>query len=885
MRELGINQIREEFLKFFESKGHLRLKSFPLVPQDDHSLLLINSGMAPMKKWFLRQDTPPRVRVTTCQKCIRTPDIERVGKTARHGTFFEMLGNFSFGEYFKEEATEWAWEFLTGVLEIPIEKLWVSIYQDDDEAYSIWKDKRGVDPSRIVRLGKEDNFWEIGSGPCGPCSEIYYDRGEEKGCGKESCGVGCDCDRYVEIWNLVFSQFNGDGEGHYIPMEHPNIDTGMGLERLGCILQGVDNLFEVDTVQAIIQKVGRLAGVTYGEDPKKDVSIRVITDHIRGSVFLISDGVIPGNEGREYVLRRLIRRAQRNGKQLGIRTNFLEELADTVIEENAPAYPELKEHAEYIKKILRAEEESFNKVLGRGMQLLDSIIDRMDSHMEEQRVIPGEQIFMLCDTYGFPVDLIREIASERSLKIDEEKYQTLLESQRKRARKAAMGGNAVAWEEKALKLNSPATQFVGYNQDSCEATVLELFEGQNPIKEAESGRNVQIVLDKTPFYAQSGGQVADTGFFKTEQAEVLIENCQKTADGHFVHQGKVTKGTLKAGEAGILQIDAYRRAAITRNHTAAHLLQRALREVLGNHVHQAGQLVDDHRVRFDFNHFGPMTPSEIAQVECIVNEKILEGLPVSITEMSRDEAQKIGAMALFNEKYGDRVRVVNAGDYSIELCGGCHVDTTSKLGLFKIISESSAAAGIRRIEAITGTGVLSLLNEQSALLSQIQKDVKTAEVEEIPSRVQGLLGQIKEKERQIEKLQSKMAGDKIKNLLSEPSCTINGIEIYSANLGDTPMKTLREMGDRFKQEDKPVVALLASAQDSKGNLVAAVSKKGIALNLHAGKIVNEAASFADGKGGGRPDSATAGINSPSKIDEVFRLLPSIIEKMVAGRSE
>lgn len=880
MKKLGINQIREEFLRFFESKGHMRLKSFSLVPQDDHSLLLINSGMAPMKKWFLREDTPPNVRVTTCQKCIRTPDIERVGKTARHGTFFEMLGNFSFGEYFKEEATKWAWEFITQKLEIPKEKLWISIYEKDDEAFEIWTKHRGVDPSRVVRLGKEDNFWEIGSGPCGPCSEIYYDRGEDKGCQKEDCGVGCDCDRYVEIWNLVFSQYNSDGNGHYTPMEHPNIDTGMGLERLGCILQGVDSLFEVDTVQAIIKEIGAMAGVPYGSSPSSDTSIRVIADHIRSAVFLISDGVVPGNEGREYVLRRLIRRAERNGRQIGIRESFLYRLADIVIRENASAYPELKEHTAYIKKILRAEEESFGKVLKNGMQMLSNIIDQIDSSMDQKRMITGEQAFMLCDTYGFPFDLIREMAAEQHVRIDEETFRQLLDRQKKRAQKASKS-NTKGWEKHALRIESPKTEFIGYTQEQCEAKLSELFLEDKSVSSASQGQTVELLFDQTPFYAQSGGQVADTGVWITPQAEVRIEDCQKTEDGHFLHQGTVLKGNITVGTTGFLSIDSVRRHAIMRNHTGAHLLQQALRDVLGDHVHQAGQLVDDQKIRFDFNHFSPMSKQEIAETESIVNDKILAGLPVEISEKSREEARKIGAIALFNEKYGERVRVVNAGGYAIELCGGCHVDNTAKLGLFKIVAESSASAGIRRIEAITGTGVLSMLEKQTSLLNALQQTTKTAHMQELPEKIEALQNAHRENEKIIHQMQRQLTMQKSGDQLSAPSYEIEGVQIFCADCKQADVKTLRELADRFKDDSEKKVALLASSQDQKGNLVAAVSKGAIDMGLHAGKIVSKAAELAGGKGGGRPDSAVAGIHEISQIPNIFKSLPDIIRSFLS----
>lgn len=877
MQWTGLNELREKFLSFFEKKGHLRLNSFPLVPQGDNSLLLINSGMAPMKKWFLGQDTPPSKRVTTCQKCIRTPDIENVGKTARHGTFFEMLGNFSFGDYFKEEATEWAWEFVTKELELPIDRIWVSIYKDDDEAFDIWTKKRGVSPDHIVRFGKEDNFWEIGSGPCGPCSELYFDRGEDKGCGKPDCHVGCDCDRFVEFWNLVFSQYNGDGNGNYEPMEHPNIDTGMGLERLACIMQEVDNLFEVDTVQNIMKHISRIAGVNYKEDEKTDVCLRVITDHIRSTTFMVADGVIPSNEGRGYVLRRLLRRAARNGKMIGIQKPFLYQVVDTVIEENKTAYPELADNADYIKKIVRAEEENFAKTIDKGLSMLNGIIDQMDSSLEK-RILSGDQAFKLYDTYGFPIDLIKDIVSEQNIAIDEQRFRDLMNEQKERARTAALAGDDVAWETDELHFDENPTEFVGYHMYECDATLLHLFTEEGEVRSAEEGQRVSMLFDITPFYAESGGQISDKGVFVFGDNIVNIGDCQKNSSGHYIHYGVVMAGTVQKGMNGHLAIDAPRRESIARNHTAAHLLQKALQNVLGNHVHQAGQLVDEKRVRFDFNHFEAMTPQEIQDVEKEVNGQILKALPVTIEEMPIEKARKKGAMALFGEKYGNIVRVVDAGGYSIELCGGCHVDNTSKLGLFKILSESSAAAGVRRIEATTGTGVLDLIYDSHLLIAAACSALKVTNPHELTTRCRSLMEELKEKEQKIQELTQKIASSQINGIL-DSAIDVNGIKVVSGAMNGLSTQALRAMGDRAK-ENPAIVAVFASITDGKGTLLCVCGKQAIEKGAHAGNIIREIAALAGGKGGGRPDSAMAGVSEIFKIDEVLAQLPSVIQKFV-----
>ena len=879
MKWMGLNKIREEILSFFEEKGHKRLNSFPLIPQDDKSLLLINSGMAPMKKWFLGQETPPNNRVTTCQKCIRTPDIERVGKTSRHGTFFEMLGNFSFGDYFKEEATTWAWEFVTKKLELPIDKIWVSIYQDDDEAYEIWTKHRGVDPSHIVRLGKEDNFWEIGSGPCGPCSELYFDRGEDKGCGRKDCGVGCDCDRFVEFWNLVFSQYNSDGNGNYTPMTHPNIDTGLGLERLACILQGVDNLFEVDTIHNIIEKITNIAKVEYGKDEHTDVSIRIITDHIRSIVFLIGDGVIPGNEGREYVLRRLIRRAARNGKFLGINHLFLAEIAQTVIIENRDAYPELGENEDYIKKIIQAEEESFYRIIDRGMNMLNEMIDYFDSQLGQSKTIPGEDIFKLCDTYGFPFDMVQEIAQERNIGIDEDGFSRLMKEQKARARTAARS-STIAWNDDNLQINAPITEFVGYDCFSCESTLLELFVDGKSEEKAGENQNVELIFDRTPFYAQSGGQIGDRGVFSHQNLVVKIIDCQKAPSGHFVHKGVILTGTLCVGMNGKLTIDEQSRWSIARNHTAAHLLQKTLQQVLGTHVHQAGQLVDDARLRFDFNHFAALTTEELQKVEALVNEKILSSLPVSIYETDIESARKKGAMALFGEKYGEIVRVVDIGGFSIELCGGCHVDSTAKLGLFKILSETSASAGTRRIEATTGTGVLNFMSNMQNLVSATAGALKVQNVAEMPTRCKAMQKELREKDKKIEQLNRQAATAKLKNLVDASNLSVCGIKLISASLNGTDVPSLREMGDRIKANEEPMIAVFAGIVEGKGTLLAVATPSAVKMGAHAGMIVKQVAALAGGKGGGRPDSAMAGVNQIFQIDEALAQLPIIVQNLM-----
>lgn len=875
MQWTGLNELREKFLSFFESKGHMRLPSFSLIPKDDNSLLLINSGMAPMKKYFTGEVTPPSKRVTTCQKCIRTPDIERVGITARHGTFFEMLGNFSFGDYFKHEATAWAWEFCTKVLELPVDKLWVTIYQDDDEAFDIWTKEVGVAPERIVRMGKEDNFWEHGSGPCGPCSEIYFDRGEKYGCGKPDCGVGCECDRYVEFWNVVFSQFDSDGKGNYPPMEHPNIDTGMGLERLACIMQGVDNLFLVDTVQNIMKHICRIAGIQYGEDEKKDISLRVITDHIRSTTFMIGDGVMPSNEGRGYVLRRLLRRAARHGRLLGINHTFLADVANTVIDENKNAYPELDEKRAMITKLIHVEEESFAKTIDQGMQMLNSLIDK-----DFNACLSGEDAFRLNDTYGFPLDLTKEIVAERGMTVDEERFHQLMQEQRERARNARKNAGADAWAgENDVLADVPPTEFLGYEKSQTEATVLAILKDGERVDHATAGDEIALVLDRTTFYAESGGQVGDVGPISSADALIAIDNTTKNHAKNFIHHGIINAGTISVGDRVQTEGDPENHRAIMRNHTAAHLLQAALRTVLGDHVEQAGQLVDEKYVRFDFTHFAALTQEELHRVETIVNGVILSGTPVECREMPIEEAKKLGAMALFGEKYGSTVRVVSVGDFSKEFCGGTHVDNTGKIGLFKILSESSVAAGVRRIEAVTGLNALQYLNDTLAQLGAVASALKVTSVSGLAQRAEQMTAELKEKDREIESLNAKMADMRI-NGLFEGAKDIDGVRVITALFSATPSNALRTMCDKIRDNAPNVVAVLAATQDGKANIAVAVGKEAQQKGLNAGKIVREVAKVAGGNGGGKAEFAMAGAKDLTKLDEALAAAEGVVSGMM-----
>ena len=879
MEWTGLNELREKFLSFFESKQHTRLPSFPLVPIDDNSLLLINSGMAPMKKFFLGQATPPSKRVTTCQKCIRTPDIERVGKTSRHGTYFEMLGNFSFGDYFKVEATKWAWEFITEVLELPVDKLWVTIYLDDDEAFDIWTKQVGVSPDRIVRLGKEDNFWEIGTGPCGPCSEIYFDRGEEHGCGKPDCAVGCDCDRYVEFWNLVFSQFDNDGNGNYTKLEHPNIDTGMGLERLACIMQGVDNLFEVDTVQNIMKHIMKIAGVEYHQDEKTDVSLRVITDHIRSTTFMICDGVIPSNEGRGYVLRRLLRRAARHGRLLGIQENFLYKVVDTVINENKTAYPELLERADYIKKVVRIEEERFSKTIDQGIELLNQILDDISASEIENGKLSGEQAFKLYDTFGFPVDLTKEIIAERGVDFDEDRFMELMEEQRERARNARAELDSVGWSDDILAgVEEFSFDFLGYEQLTTDATIKTIVKNGEIVDSVEEGDEAIILLDKTPFYAESGGQIGDAGTIQSDIGRFEVVDCKKSATGHYMHIGRMKSGILQKNDAVDAVVNVGRRKAIMRNHTAVHLLHAALRQVLGDHVHQAGSLVEPDRLRFDFSHFSAVTPEELKKVEILVNQKILEAIDVVTKEMSIDDAKKSGAMALFSEKYGDVVRVVGVGDYSVELCGGTHIQNTAQIGLFKIISESSVAAGIRRIEATTGLGVLKLLDDANQTIAQTAQALKLGDTHELVHKAAALHEQMKAQEKEIEQLNEKMAASSLDGIMQN-AMDVDGIEFACSIVTGTKPEIMRKMGDRLKEEHPNMVALLCSFYEGKPSLMTVCGKEAIAKGMHAGKLMKQICTLAGGNGGGRPDSAMGGISKQSNPRDLVDKIPDMIREM------
>ena len=874
MEWTSLNDLREKYLSFFESKGHLRLPSFSLVPNGDKSLLLINSGMAPMKKYFTGEVTPPRKRVTTCQKCIRTPDIENVGKTARHGTFFEMLGNFSFGDYFKKEATAWAWEFCTQVLEMPVDKLYITIYENDDEAFDIWTKQNGVAPDHIVRLGKADNFWEHGSGPCGPCSEIHFDRGEKYGCGKPDCGPGCECDRYVEFWNNVFTQFDNDGNNNYTPLDHPNIDTGMGLERLACIMQDVDNIFEVDTVQNIMKKISEISGVTYHEDEKNDVSLRVITDHVRSSTFMIGDGVIPSNNGRGYVLRRLIRRACRHGRLLDVNEPFLYKVCKTVIQENAAAYPELADKEELITKVILSEEESFGKTIDAGLALLDEYISKMDGN-----VFSGEDAFKLNDTYGFPLDLTKDILEEKGITVDEDKFNALLANQKSTARAARKDAGADAWKGNSVKIDTDKTEFVGYTDFECDAKITAIVNADGELVDMlGAGEQGVIVLDKTPFYAESGGQVGDSGVVKNGDGNVfLVADTSKNADGIYLHSGTVSKGVISVGDSVNASLNEFRRASIMKNHTAAHLLQAALRQVLGTHVEQAGQLVNEKEVRFDFTHFNPMTADELVKVEMLVNQFIMQAQPVVMQEMPIEEAKKMGAMMLFGEKYGDIVRVVKAGDFSTEFCGGTHVANSGELGLFKIVSESSVAAGVRRITALTGMNLLAYLNHNEAMVKLVAAAFKTSD-NEINEKASAIITELKDKDKEIQKLNAELTKLKSADMFSKP-VEIDGLELYTAKVDGTTPDALRSMGDDLKAKSDNVVAVIAGVNGEKANLVAVCGKNAIAKGVKAGDLVREIAKLAGGGGGGRPDSAMAGAKDLSKLDSAVAAVEETVKGM------
>ena len=870
MEWMSLNTLREKYLSFFESKGHLRLGSFSLVPNNDKSLLLINSGMAPMKKYFTGEVTPPSTRVTTCQKCIRTPDLERVGHTARHGTYFEMLGNFSFGDYFKNEAIEWAWEFLTKTLEIPADLLWPSVYESDEEAYSIWRDKIGVPEEHIVRLGKADNFWEHGTGPCGPCSEIYFDRGEKYGCGSPDCKPGCDCDRYMEIWNNVFSQFNNMGDGTYTELEHKNIDTGMGLERLACVMQDVDNMFEVDTIRNIINKVCEISGKKYGENAATDISIRAITDHARASTFMISDGIIPSNEGRGYVLRRIIRRAVRHGKLIGINRPFFMELCDAVIEENKSGYPELIEKKELITKVITNEETAFNKTIDQGLSMLEVLTANGD-------MLSGEDAFKLYDTYGFPIDLTKDILAEKGMSVDEDKFKELMNEQREKARNARKSSDGESWKSDGIVFdNIAATTFVGYTEDTCEAVVLDIVSDGEHVSAAAEGANAVIVLDKTPFYAESGGQVGDTGCICTDKAEIKVIDTKKTADGIFTHYCKVSKGSVCVGDSVTASIDVVRRSAIRRNHTAAHLLQAALREVLGTHVEQAGSMVNDTVARFDFTHFSALTTEEAERVENIVNSNIFDAITVENREMPIEEAKKLGAMALFGEKYGDTVRVVKAADKSVEFCGGTHVNNTGKIGMFKIISESSVAAGVRRIEAVTGFNVLKLIGEKQALINETAATLKVGNPQEIASRAAAVMAELKTTEKTVERLEAKLAAGKLTDIMSGAQ-KVGDITVIGAVVENSSADEIRSICEKIKAESDTSVAVLAAVNAEKITFCAASGKE---TKIHAGNLVREVSKIAGGNGGGKPELAMAGGKDVTKVNDAIAAVVGLVKESV-----
>ena len=872
MEWTGLNEIREKYLSFFETKGHLRLPSFSLIPQGDKSLLLINAGMAPMKKYFTGEITPPRSRVTTCQKCIRTPDIERVGITARHGTYFEMLGNFSFGDYFKHEATAWAWEFCTKVMEMPVDKLYVSVYQDDDEAFDIWTKEIGVAPDHMVRLGKEDNFWEHGAGPCGPCSEIYFDRGPEHGCGKPDCHVGCDCDRFVEFWNVVFTQFENDGNNNYTPLEHPNIDTGMGLERIACICQGVENLFEVDTVQNIMKHIIRIAGIEYHESEKTDVSLRVITDHIRSTTFMIGDGVMPSNEGRGYVLRRLLRRAARHGRLIGIDKPFLAEVAETVINENANAYPELVEKKDYIIKIISVEEANFGRTIDQGLKLLADMIEA-----NEGKVLSGEDAFKLSDTFGFPIDLTKEILAEKDMTVDEEKFNELVLNQRNTARAARKDAGADAWKNAGTAVKDLAkTEFTGYSDLEAEGKILAIVKDGERVDFLADGDDGIIILDKTSFYAESGGQVGDIGKLSCGESVAKVLNTTKTPDGVYLHSVTVANGDgFKIGDTVKATVCAKTRNATMRNHTAAHLLQAALRQVLGSHVQQAGSFVNKDEVRFDFTHFSAMTGEELAKTEALVNSYILSAIDVNTKEMPIEEAKKTGATALFGEKYGDIVRVVKAGDVSTEFCGGTHVDNTAKLGLFKIVTETSVAAGVRRITGVTGEGVLALIDEKSGLIFDTASALKVANPADIATKAAAVSKELKDKDKEIETLRAELSAMKSKTLLSDIE-KVNGFDVITANVGEMASGDLRALADSAREGNENIVAVFAAVNDGKLTFCAACGKNAVKNGANAGSIVREVATVTGGKGGGKPDSAMAGGKDISKIDEALAIVKTLL---------
>ncbi|MBS5793588.1 MAG: alanine--tRNA ligase [Clostridiales bacterium] len=877
MKNLGVNEIRKKYLDFFKEKGHLKMNSFSLVPQNDKSLLLINSGMAPLKPFFTGQQIPPNKRVTTCQKCIRTGDIENVGKTARHGTFFEMLGNFSFGDYFKEEAIPWAWEFFTRVLQLPEDRLYVSVYQDDDEAFEIWNKKVGIPEKKIVRLGKEDNFWEHGTGPCGPCSEIYFDKGEQYGCDNPNCYVGCDCDRYMEIWNLVFTQFNREEDGTYSNLANPNIDTGMGLERIATVMQGVNSIFDVDTIKAIRDKVCELSNTKYGEDKKKDISIRVITDHIRSVTFMTADGVLPSNEGRGYVLRRLLRRAARHGKILGINDLFLTDLSKIVIETSKDAYPELEEKKDYINKILTVEEERFYATIDTGMELLKQKISELKS--SNTKKLKGEDAFKLYDTYGFPFDLMKEILEEENMTIDEESFLKEMENQKNKARSAREEDTYMGAEETIFHKLDPAmkSEFLGYDNNNLkDSKVLAIVCEENIVDTAKEGDKIVIVVDKTPFYAEMGGQVGDKGTIQNDNVLIEISDCTNFGGNKILHHGIVKKGQVRVNDSVILKIDEDERLSIARNHTATHILHKALKEILGNHIEQAGSLVSKNRLRFDFTHFEALTKEDLSKIEKAVNSHILKGLDVCIKETDIETAKREGATALFGEKYGDIVRVINIGGYSIELCGGTHLKNSAQIGSFKIVSESGVAAGVRRIEAVTGFGALDFYDERENIILNICENLK-ANPKNVVAKSLSITEENRKLLKEIESLKSKLSSGLLDEILNQKE-TINGVDVLLTKVSNMDMDTLRNMGDKIKEKLSDYAILLASDNDGKVNFIAMCSDSVIKANIKAGDIVKTAATICGGGGGGRPNMAQAGGKDPSKIDEAIKCALDFIKE-------
>ena len=872
----GVNELREMFLSFFESKGHLRLPSFSLIPQNDASLLLINSGMAPMKPYFTGEVEPPRHRVCTCQKCIRTGDIENIGKTARHGTYFEMLGNFSFGDYFKREAIHWSWEFLTEVVGLDKERLYPSIYENDDEAFEIWNKEVGVPADRIFRFGKEDNFWEHGSGPCGPCSEIYYDRGEKYGCGKPGCTVGCDCDRYMEVWNNVFSQFNNDGQGNYTELAQKNIDTGMGLERLAVVCQDVNSLFDVDTVMNITNKVTELTGASYGQSVKMDVSLRVITDHIRASTFMIADGVLPSNEGRGYVLRRLLRRAARHGKLLGVNHPFLYEVVETVVHENEGHYGYLRERAAYITKVVKVEEENFARTIDGGMKIFAEML--ADHKAKGETEFSGADAFKLYDTYGFPIDLTLEMVADEDMTLDQKAFAKLMQEQKVRAREARKALGDLAWAGIDLGLDNTPTTFVGYEQSECNAKVLAVCVGDEVSGSIAGGEDGIIVLDKTPFYAEMGGQVADHGTITMGERVFQVTDVQKDKGGKYLHHGKMMKGSLKVDDAVVASIDVERRKGIMRAHSATHLLQKALTAVLGDHVHQAGSLVEPDYLRFDFTHYSALSQEEMAKVEAIVQDSILEGYPIDIKEMPISEAKKLGATALFSEKYGQTVRVVNMGGYSIEFCGGTHLDNTAKVGAFQLVSEGSVASGVRRIEAYTGKACMARMENAQAMLADAAAKLKVKPAD-LAGKIQSNLDEIKELKRQIEQYQAKDASGAVEKLL-ESAKEIGGVKVLTAKVSGMDAAKLRQMGDMLRDKAANIVGVLASVNGEKPSFLAICGKDAVAKGLKAGEVVKLVCSTCGGSGGGKPDSAMGGGKDAAKVDEALSLVEGFVSAKV-----